>query len=320
MGTERPVSLLGGCRGGVTVPCPHRSPLGASAMSLGGQETPPVLGGSRSAGERPGGARGGPGQPAAPAHPPGTNQRRHRGSGGCGDKWWLCQHRTRALGMGGQVTAPQGTPGWGEGTPAPPAPQVPMVCQPRKCSRGAAGLGAAQGAPPAPCSSALSPGPWCVPRRDRNSPLPALHNSLPTPLLPGHCIWSPGCPPHRCSPSNPGIALLPAEILLSWPAMGLGGWGGGGNLLPGWGTRGHPLPWAWWLVGGLVGQIAFGGVVSPSSSALQYCWRGQHPVTSWGWHRDDGTGTMAPSAGHAQPEHGWFWGPAAPFEPSSAHG
>lgn len=111
VGTERPVSLLGGCRGGVTVPCPHRFPLGASAMSLGGQETRPVLGGSRSAGERPGGARGGPGQPAAPAHPPGTNPRRHRGAGGCGDKWWLCQHRTRALGMEGQVTVPQGTPG-----------------------------------------------------------------------------------------------------------------------------------------------------------------------------------------------------------------
>lgn len=110
----------------------------------------------------------------------------------------------------------------------PPAPQVPMVCQPRKCSWGAAGLGAAQGAPPAPCSSALSPGPWCVPRRDRNSPLPVLHNSLPTPLLPGHCIWSPGRPPPPLQPLGSGNCSSSSgnpAFLASDGAGRLGGWG-----------------------------------------------------------------------------------------------
>lgn len=51
------------------------------------------------------------------------------------------------------------------------------------------------------------PDPWCVPRRDRNSLLPALHNSLPTPLLPGHCIWSPGWLPPS-APAAPWIREL----------------------------------------------------------------------------------------------------------------
>lgn len=100
--------------------------------------------------------------------------------------------------------------------------QVPMGCQPSQRSgamleaqlsvAGAGGAVGGSGPGRSGCSPhslqlCFVPDPWCVPRRDRNSLLPALHNSLPTPLLPGHCIWSPGWLPPS-APAAPWIREL----------------------------------------------------------------------------------------------------------------
>lgn len=108
------------------------------------------------------------------------------------------------------------------------------------------------------------PDPWCVPRRDRNSLLPALHNSLPTPLLPGHCIWSPGWLPPS-APAAPWIReLLFFQRKSCFPSQRWG-WraGQGGSLstehLLSGGRQGDPSVGLWWLTGGLVEKITCGG-------------------------------------------------------------
>lgn len=109
------------------------------------------------------------------------------------------------------------------------------------------------------------PDPWCVPRRDRNSLLPALHNSLPTPLLPGHCIWSSGWLPPS-APAAPWIReLLFFQRKSCFPSQRWG-WKAGEGGLPLYrassareGGKGTPLSWVWWLTGGLVEKITFGG-------------------------------------------------------------
>lgn len=55
----------------------------------------------------------------------------------------------------------------------------------------------------------------------------------PHPAPPGTLYLEPWLAPslRPCSPLDPGIALLPAEILLSQPAMGLEGWGRGAPSL-----------------------------------------------------------------------------------------
>lgn len=109
------------------------------------------------------------------------------------------------------------------------------------------------------------PDPWCVPRRDRNSLLPALHNSLPTPLLPGHCIWSPGWLPPSASAAPWIRELLFFQRKSCFPSQRWG-WKAGEGALPLYrassareGGKRTPLSWVWWLTGGLVEKVTFGG-------------------------------------------------------------
>lgn len=109
------------------------------------------------------------------------------------------------------------------------------------------------------------PDPWCVPRRDRNSLLPALHNSLPTLLLPGHCIWSPGWLPPSALAAPWIRELLFFQRKSCFPSQQWG-WKAGEGGLPPYrassareGGKGTPLSWVWWVTGGPVEKITFGG-------------------------------------------------------------
>lgn len=174
--------------------------------------------------------------------------------------------------------------------------------------------------PPLP---APLPRPWSLvcPKEGQELTASCPAQFPPRPAPPGTLYLEPWPAPslRPCSPSDPGIALLPAEILLSQPAMGLGGWAGGGvggslchgHLIPGWRARGHPPPWAWPLAGGLVGADWFWG----DGESFLFCPRVLVGGSVLCHLLGLAQGRCWPSAGHARLKPSWFWGPAAPFEP-----
>lgn len=127
---------------------------------------------------------------------------------------------------------PRGQPctGGGMGSPPPiwrhPLPlAAPAVLNPPLPNSRAGSRGCTQpshvGCPPPP----LRPPSRGVSRAGTGRFLPAQFPPRPAP--PGTLYSQPwqGLPPSSAAPSDPGIALLPAEILPSLPAVGLGGGG-----------------------------------------------------------------------------------------------
>lgn len=177
---------------------------------------------------------------------------------------------------------PHPPPIWGR--PLPPRGPAALSAPPLPSPIAGLGAGGARsphtwGAPPAP------PIPRCVP--GRNWPLPA--RTIPSPPCSSRdivfaALAKPSPPP--AAPSDPGIALLPAEILLSLAAVGLSG---GGTAVPrasplGRGARGTPSYGAGQV--GLLRAKRFGVAWGGSSHRLLP--RGvcggamQCPTASWG--------------------------------------
>lgn len=224
----------------------------------------------------------------------------------CGHSRCLRPPRSRVLGRE-QVTAPRGDTAVGSGgggrmtqlLPPSPAEAHGVPAQRSLTGRcwGACGLpgqgwgqlqrGGGQGAPPLPpLPVALPrPRPSVCPKEGQELAASCPAQFPPRPAPPGTLYlepWpAPSLPPPRCSPSDPGIALLPAEILLSRPAVGLGCLGG--RLSPpwasshrGWGQGDPPCHGAVCCWVGLWGQMAFWG----GWRVLPLLPRG---VGEWGW-------------------------------------
>lgn len=233
---------------------PWATPASAMSWGGGGQETPilPILGGSRSAGwqhargysvGRAGGSRqlrlalpaliGGDAAAGrlrrqmvlSPTPDPSAGE--GAGHGTLGD-----------TGLGGTRTpAPPPSPAGARGVPAQQALMGWGGCWGAEVSPAKAG-GSCGGLRPWP-ERVLPPLPAALPR-PRSLVCPKEGQELaascpaqfpPRPAPPGTLYLEPWPAPslRPCSPSDPGIALLPAEILLSQPAVGLGGWGGWGG-------------------------------------------------------------------------------------------